>query len=251
MSQPWQQQPSQQPGYGQQPPQQAGYGQPQQQPAYGQPQQPGYGQQPPQQPGYGYPQQGAPQQPGYGQQPGMPPQTPYGTKQGGGPPQNMWLAIGLAVVGAIFTFFVYAMVLNAMTNDDGETTQISYILLIFGAIVGAGPAFLAKRNWPVYITSAVLALGAAYLATLYSGAMYLADGLEEAGPAAVPFIQEMFGIEVEHGDGALSILFGNIGALHDLWTEAADGMDYVFLLFAPAGAIALAQGVLKREAKQG
>jgi hypothetical protein len=265
MSQPWQQQPPQQPGYGQQPPQQPGYGQqPPQQPAYGQqpPQQPGYGQQPPQQqppqPGYGYPQQGAPQpgvppqQQGYGQQPG-PGGYPGQPAQGGGPKQNTGMAIGLAVVGAIFTFFVYALVLDAMTNDDGTTTQISYILLLFGAVVGAGPAFFAKRNWGVYIAGAVLALGAAFLATLYAMAMGAAEGLEEGGEMAVAFYS-MMGLDVAADDGALSILFGNLGTLSDLWANGyegeggADAMDFVFMLFAPGGALALAQGVLRREA---
>jgi hypothetical protein len=263
MSQPWQQQPPQQPGYGQQPPQQPGYGHqpPQQQPGYGQPpQQPAYGQpQQPPQPGYGYPQQGVPpQQPPYGQQPGMRPQQPgYGAqKPSGGPPQNIGMAIGLAVVGAIFTFFVYALVLDAMTNDEGETTQISFILLLFGAIVGAGPAFFAKRNWGVYVGGAVLALAAAFLASLYATSMMIAGFLDEGGAMAAAMFGQ-FGLEVEPGDGALTILFGNLGTLSDLWINGfegeggADAMDWIFLLFAPGGAIALAQGVLKREAKQG
>jgi hypothetical protein len=168
------------------------------------------------------------------------------------------MALGLAVVGAIFTFFVYALVLDAMTNDKGETTQISFILLLFGAIVGAGPAFFAKRNWGVYIGGAVLALAAAFLASLYATSMAIAGALDEGGAMAAAFFGQV-GLDVEPGDGALSILFGNLGTLSDLWINGvegvedsgADAMDFVFLLFAPGGAIALAQGVLKREAKQG
>jgi hypothetical protein len=82
--------PPQQPGSdpNQQPPQgQPGYGQ---QPGYGSPQQPGYGQSQPQQPGYGQ----QPQQPGYGQTPppgyGQTPPPGYGQQPQqpgfGGPP---------------------------------------------------------------------------------------------------------------------------------------------------------------------
>jgi hypothetical protein len=252
MSQPWQQQPPQQPGYGQQPPQQPGYGQqpqqPPQQPGYGQPQQPpqqqpGYGQpqQPPQQPaygqpqqppqpGYGYPQQGVPpQQPPYGQQPGMPPPPAYGKTEGGGIPQNIWLALGLAVVGAVLGGLLYALMVDATFDEmKGEFRQFSYAALAVGLAAGAGPAFFAKRNWGLYIAGAALALLGVVLGELYGTAMVISEHLT---------------------GGAVStneIFFDHFGDLWDAWTEASEAINYILLLLAPAGAIGICQAVLRK-----
>lgn len=272
MSQPWQQQPNS--GYGQQPPQQPGYGQPpQQQPGFGQPQQPpapqgGFGpptQQPAaqpadQQPGYGYPQQPPAQQPttqpigqqpGYGyphpgaQQPGLQGGPP--PSDGNGPPQNIWFALGAALVATIFCFFAYGLLFNAMTDmDSGETTQIGYVAILIGAAVGAGPAFLAKRNWGVYAGGAVLALAAVFLGTIYGMSSVLSSSLDEHGLLFAAFL-ESEGINAAPGDSGLSIMLGNFGGVLDVWTEAAEAMDYVFMALAPVGAIGICQGVLRRE----
>jgi hypothetical protein len=221
MSQPWQQQPDG--GYGQQPqqPQQpGGYGQPN---PYGQPQP-----QPPQQP-YGQP----PQQ-GYGYPPAQP--QPYGAPGGGFPPppppggqrNNVGLAVLCAVGAMLVAGLLYAFLYQAMFDEEnGEITQISYAALAVGAAVGAGPAFLAKGNWGVYILGAVLALAAAVLGELYGTAMIVADISGSDWNANKIFLEE----------------FGNIW---DGWQETNEAINYIFLLLAPVGAIAISQAVLRR-----
>ncbi|WP_176599799.1 MULTISPECIES: hypothetical protein [Streptomyces] len=256
------------PGFAQQPPpQQPAYGAPQQaaapgqapgQPPQGAPGQAGYGYpgqpQTAPQPGYGYPQQdqqGAPQ-PGYGYpQPGGAPGAPgdSGDDSAGGPPQNLLFALGAALVAAVICFFAYGALYNAMTDEStGEVTQIGWVAVLIGVVVGLGPAFMAKRNWVAYIVGAVLALGAVYLGTLYGGAIFMADelsGLSLSAPE-IAFLEQQTGLTVANGDGAFSIFIKNIGALTDVWTEGAEAMDYVFMALAPVGAIGVAQTVLRR-----
>ena len=253
MSQPWQQQPNG--GYGQQPPQQQpGYGQqPPQQPGYGQqppPPQPGYGQPPQQpQPGHGYPQQGTPAPP-----PGMPPQQGDGVPQPGaarpgmppgdsgqpggypgqppkgeGPPQNIWLALGASLIGAIVAGFAYAVLVDAMFDEaTSEFKQIGYAALVVGIVAGLGPAFLAKRNWGIYAAGAALALVGVVFGELYGTAMVISEHLT----GGMVSTNEIF--------------FENFGDLWDAWTETAEAINYILLLLAPAGAIGICKTVLRR-----
>ncbi|NJQ07509.1 hypothetical protein [Streptomyces lonarensis] len=266
MSQPWQQQPTGDGGPGPQqgqpaPAQPQGFGAPHtpppgfaappvpQQPAYGapagappqqapggygQPAPAGYGGQPGAQPGavggqqggYGYPAPG-----------GAPGQAPGGEEEkSSGPPQNLWFALGAALVATVICIFAYGALFNAMTDlEAGETRQIGYVSLLVGVIVGAGPAFLAKRNWVAYGAGVLLAGVAIYLGTIFGLAMVA---------------NELQTLMLGSGDGAMSLFFGDMGELIELWNEGAEPMDWVFMAFAPLGAVIVAQGVLKRE-KQG
>lgn len=220
MSQPWQPQP--QPGGGGQPPQ-PGYGYPQQQP----PQQPGYGYPPPQ-PGAGVPPQPYPQ-----------PQQPFGAPAGGGYPPpaspqvrprgNVWAALGLSLLAALLATYLYALLFSGMFDEEtGEFTQIGYVALAIGAAVGAGPAFLAKRNWAACLVAAVLALAATVFGEVYGTAMVIS----------------------EYGYGsALSandIFLDHFGDLFNDWWESSEPMNYLFLLFAPLGTVGLCRSVAKR-----
>ncbi|ONK11982.1 hypothetical protein [Streptomyces sp. MP131-18] len=231
MSQPWQQQPDGG-GYGQQPQQPGGYGQPQPNP-YGQPQPP----QPPAQP-YGQP----PQQ-GYGYPPPQPqPPQPYGAPQGapgggwpapppsGGPAnQNIALAVLSAVGAALVMAILYAFFYDAMFDESsGEVTKIGYVSLAIGAAVGAGPAFLARRNVAIQAVAAALALVAAVLGELYGTAMILSEYLTNGEWSAT------------------KIFFEEFNHLWDVWTESNDPINYFFLILAPVGVFAIGQAVARR-----
>lgn len=265
MSQPWQQQPTGDNGPGPQqgqpaPAQPQGFGAPHtpppgfaappapQQPAYGapaeaaqqapgghgQPAPGGYGQPAPG--GYGEPGPAGAQQGGYGYPApgGAPGPLPGGQEEkSSGPPQNLWFALGAALVAAVICVFAYGALFNAMTDlEAGETRQIGYVSLLVGVIVGAGPAFLAKRNWIAYGVGVVLAGVAIYFGTIFGLAM-----------VANEFQTLMLG----SGDGAMSLFFGDMGELMEMWNDGAEPMDWVFMAFAPLGAVIVAQGVLKRD----
>ncbi|WP_193317864.1 MULTISPECIES: hypothetical protein [Streptomyces] len=246
MSQPWQQQPEG--GYGgQQPPQQPGGYQPQ----YGQqPQQPPnpYGQQPPQ-PGYGYPQQPQPPQQGHGypqqQQPPHQP-GPYGGPGGGFPPPppssgatgNPAIAI-LAAVGAMLVVgFVYGLIYNGMFDEEKmEFSQVTWLSLLVGAGVAVGPAFLAKKNYVVWGVAAALALVAAVFGELWGTAMVLSEYVYGNEMAAE------FGLESK---GTLEVFFSDFGDVWDAWSDGMEAINYLMLLLAPVGALAVCSSVSKR-----
>ncbi|MDT0265249.1 hypothetical protein RM844_02975 [Streptomyces sp. DSM 44915] len=240
MSQPWQQQPEG--GYGgQQPPQQPGgyqpppnpYGQ-QPQPGYGYPQQPGQpqpGQGVPPQPGYGYPQQPQPpHQPGpYGGPGGFPPPPPTG------PTGNAGLAILVAVVAMIAVGFGYGLIYEALFDDEtGEFTQYTFLSILVGGAVAIGPAFLAKRNYVVWGVSAVLALFAALFGELWGTAMVMSEYI---------YGNPMFGMEAK---STFEVFFGEFGDLFDAWEEGMEPINYLMLLLAPVGAVAVNASISKR-----
>ncbi|MFR9722766.1 hypothetical protein ACL02R_05240 [Streptomyces sp. MS19] len=230
MSQPWQPAPDNG-GYGGPPPPPGGapqqpYGAPPPPPAspYGAPpqqQQQPYGA-PPQQPGYGYP----PQQPNpYGGGPGgyMPPGQPAPAGN------NVGLAILLAVLGTIVTAVIYGYLYKAGFDENtGELRQYNYAAIAVGAVVGLGPAFFAKRNWPVIITGAVLAVVAMILGGLWGVALMV----EEYYP----------GFE----DSAFTAFFQYFGDTWDVWKEDLAAVDVVLWILAPVGALGISQIVARR-----
>ncbi|RKN46853.1 hypothetical protein [Streptomyces hoynatensis] len=234
MSQPWQPPPDNGGGFGQ-PPQPYGQQPPPPQPApspYGQPQ-------PPQQQGYGYP----PPQPqqGYGYPPQQP--QPFGAPAPGGYPgpgapgpgaanNNVALAVAGMVVGVIVAALLYGLLYRAMYDDDsGEVTQISYASLAVGLLVGLAPAFFARKNWPLYITAAVLALLAAILGELFGTALIVSHQAEQYMGA---------------DKSGFWVLFNYPQDTWDLWSDGNEFINYVFLCFAPAGAIGICQAILRR-----
>ncbi|MEV1008068.1 hypothetical protein [Streptomyces sp. NPDC049881] len=229
MSQPWQPAPDNG-GYGGPPPPPGGapqqpYGAPPPPPAspYGAPpqQQPNPYGAPPQQPGYGYP----PQQPNpYGapggyMQPGQ--QAPAGN--------NVGLAILLAVLGTIVAGVLYGYIFKASFDETtGEVTQFNYLSVLVGVIVGLGPAFFAKRNWPVIITGALLAVAAMLLGNLWGMALIVED------------------FYPGFDDSAFTAFFQYFGDTWDVWTDGVEAVDIVLWILAPIGALGIAQTVARR-----
>ncbi|MDT0322963.1 hypothetical protein [Streptomyces millisiae] len=238
MSQPWQP-PQPGDGAGQQPPQQPGGA-----PQYGPPQPYGQPQQPPQQPGYGYPSQPPAQpQPGYGY-PQQPPQpNPYGAPQpygapggyppvpqpGGGPKQNVLLAVVLSVAGALVAALLYGLIFYALFDEDnGEFTQPFYVLVVVGVLAALGPAFFAKGNWGLYIVAAVLAVAAGIGGELFGTAMALSEYAFNGDP------------------GTFEILTSYPDDLWDVWDEGNEAVNYVLLALPAVGAIAFSAGLMRR-----
>ncbi|WP_431042728.1 hypothetical protein ACQUSR_12920 [Streptomyces sp. P1-3] len=221
-------------------------------------------QQPPQQPGgYGYPQQ--PQQPGYGQ---PQPQAPYG---GGFPPPpppapqqgNAGLAIVLGIVAAVVGGFLYAFLMSAVADTDGEQpeiTQFAYAGVALGALVGFVVAKFGGRNQGLWVLGAVLALVGVFFGELYGYAMVSSDWMSNIVDAAekqgVP--QEVieknlgsseapsaFKLFFEHFNTPLVDAPGANG-LFDGWKEDADAMTWIFMALSPVAAFGVAKKVGER-----
>jgi hypothetical protein len=270
MSQPWQPQPPG--GYGQQPPQPGppgGYGQPPQQGGYGQqPQQPGgYGQPPQQpQPGYGYPQQPPAAMPP--SQPGPPPQPqqPYGASGGGYPaptpppgpvggnklPMAILAGVGLMIV----LFLLYGYAIGAIADaggslESGEEVsypQYTYVGAIIGALIALPFARWTPRNWGMYAVGAVLAFLAIFLGELFATAVMQADIVSAAKDLGATSEQ----IENELGladKGAFGYFF-SFGDNFDAWKEGAEAINFIFLIVAPAVALAVAYRIGQNQPQQ-
>lgn len=166
-----------------------------------------------------------------------------------GPPQNALLALGIALVAAVALTFLYGMFQDWITNDEGELPRkAGWIGVVVGAAVGAGPAFLAKRNIAVQGAGVVLAFAAVFFATLFAGAILVADGLAEGAPAEA--FNVLLGTDVRQGDGAFAVLTGNAGALIEVWTDTAGFMDWFYLALGPLGALGIAGYARKPQEKQ-
>jgi hypothetical protein len=147
----------------------------------------------------------------------------------GGSQGNLPAAIGASVVAALVAAFVYGLIYRATLDETtGELTQISYVALGIGVLVGLGPAFLAKRNWTAYIIGAVLALFAAILGELYGTALIVEDFYP--------------GVD----DNAFTILFKYFGDTWDSWQDSNEAINYIFLALSPVAAIGICQAVLRR-----
>lgn len=135
---------------------------------------------------------------------------------------NAALGIIVAVVAAAVLGIAYAYVLKATFNEDkGEVTQIGYVAIIVGALIGAAAGKLAGRNIAVWVIGAVLALASVFLGELYGYALIM----NEYVPGA-PATTEIF--------------FEHFGDLFDGWKEDADALNYIFFLLAPAAAASVA-----------
>ncbi|MDB1087379.1 hypothetical protein PJ985_07355 [Streptomyces sp. ACA25] len=227
---PAQQAPPPQPGYGFPPaPAQGGFGPPPQQPPGGfgpPPSQGGPGPHPPgpmmPPPPYGAAPPGPygqPQSPG-----GFPPPAP-----GSGPPQNVFLAIGVALLCAVLAAFLYGVLLHALFDESKEEFRVvGYAGALVGVLVGLGPAFFAKRNWAVYILGAVLSLAAVWLGELYGMAMVYSDHYTA-------------GVLTTH-----EIFFQDFAELVDIWREISGPENYVWLFLAPAVALGFCRSVARK-----
>ncbi|MEU5608139.1 hypothetical protein ACI2L4_01325 [Streptomyces sparsogenes] len=204
-----------------------------------QPQQP----QPPQQPGgYGYP-QGQPQQPQFGgpQQPqfagGFPPPAPPV-----GRPGNPALAVLAAVVAAFVGGLLYAFLLSAFADTDGQepkVTQFAYAGVVVGALVGFVIAKLGGRNPALWVVGAVLAFAAVFFGELYGYAMIasdyvsnIADKYGNAGNIDLPTANDYF--------------FDHFSDLFDGWKEDSDALTYIFMALSPVAAVSTAYRLSNR-----
>jgi hypothetical protein len=204
MSQPWQQQPPQQP-----------------QPGYGYPQTPGFG--PPPGPGFG-----APAQPGFGapQPGGFPPPVPvppHGGNPGGG--------IGLAALAAVVLVFVYGFLTGAVVDFES--------LMREAAESGDWDVDVPQLTWLAPALGALVGLPAARLARGVPAAWWVAGGLA----LVAMLLGETFATAVlasEATDGSMSafeLFFEHFGDMWDGWTEDAEPTVWALVALAPASAV--------------
>lgn len=205
MSQPWQQQPQPQPGYGypQQPAAPGGYG-------YPQAQQPGP---------YGYPQPA-----GAGPVPPPPPPV-QGSKAG--------VAVLVSAVAALVLFVLYgflsgmvvdieSQVEDALASGDPdakvEIYQLTWLAAAIGAVIGLPVAKLAPGQVPLYWVAGLFALGAMLLGETFATAAISADGGGD--------------------ESAFELFFDHFSDLWEGWTENAHGAIWVLVALAPVSAVA-------------
>ncbi|WP_329197573.1 MULTISPECIES: hypothetical protein [unclassified Streptomyces] len=116
---------------------------------------------------------------------------------------NVGLGILAAVVAALVAAGVYGAIMNAIER------QIGYAAVGVGLLVGLAAGKLGGRNPVLPVVGAVLSIGAVYLGQLFFLALALADYTHI---------------------GVVDVLSDpGIGGLNDIWKEAAEPMDYLFL----------------------
>lgn len=178
-----------------------------------------------QQPGapVGNPQPGAPTgNPFAGQQPGAPTGNPF-AGQGGvpyapAPPQpparnNVGLGIAAGFAAAIVGALVYGGLMRAFADEDGSYTQIGWVALGVGALVGFALGKIGGRNPILPVIGVPLALAGVFLGQIF-GFSLIISWWSEAGPDPVT---------------AMDLLTTRLSDLVEVWKEEADFMTVVFL----------------------
>ncbi|MEU6082172.1 hypothetical protein [Streptomyces sp. NPDC047108] len=165
--------------------------------------------------------QSQPQQPGNPfaqQQPGAYPPPPAPVRRG-----NVGLAVVLGIVAALVAAGIYAGVLYATFDEDkGEVTQIGYLAVGVGALIGFALGKFGGNNVALQILGAVLGVVAVVLGELYGYALIMAEYFPGA-PAAT------------------EIFFDNFSRLFDGWKEDLDAISYLFFALAAAAGFSVAK----------
>ncbi|MFD3549086.1 hypothetical protein ACFWUW_26345 [Streptomyces sp. NPDC058655] len=116
---------------------------------------------------------------------------------------NIGLGIAAAVVTALVAAGAYGGIMNAIDR------QVGYAAVAVGLLVGLVAGKVGGRNPVLPVVAAVLSIGAVYLGQLFFIALALSD-FAHVGLADIL------------GDPG-------IGGLNDIWKEASEPMDYLFL----------------------
>lgn len=103
-----------------------------------------YGQQPyaPPAPGpYGAPAPGAPGAPGAFNPAGYPPPAPVAAQR-----DNLGMGVLVGVAAMIVAIFAYAGIMRAMAKDDGHYSEVGYVAIGVGLLIGAAMGKIGGRN---------------------------------------------------------------------------------------------------------
>jgi hypothetical protein len=185
---------------------------------------------PPQQPGGQNPfgQQGQPQQqyaPPQGQSPYGAPQAPGGFNGGYPPPaptaparDNVALGIIVGFVAMLVGVFVYAGIMRAMAKDDGSYSEVSYVAIGVGLLVGAAVGKLGGRNPVLPFVSLLLAVTGVFFGEIV-GLSMIASHYADLSGQDISFV---------------TILTDHFSVLFDQWKEDFDFMSFAFLAAAAA-----------------
>ncbi|MFD9504501.1 hypothetical protein [Streptomyces sp. NPDC060035] len=165
-----------------------------------------------------------------GQQPGAPTGNPFGVPYAPAPPQaparnNVGLGIAAGFAAAVVGALVYGGVMRALADEDGSYTQVGWVALGVGALVGFALGKVGGRNPVLPVLGVPLALVGVFLGQLFGLALII-SWWSEAGPDPVT---------------ATELLTSRLSDLVQVWKEEADFMTVAFLGIAGFEGFALAK----------
>ncbi|MEV6005457.1 hypothetical protein AB0M29_01465 [Streptomyces sp. NPDC051976] len=182
-----------------------------------------------------------PQQSGqnpYGQQPPQYGQQPYGAPQpqfgaGGYPPpapvaparDNVGLGLAVGFVAAIIAAFAYAGIMRAMAKDDGHYTEVGYVAIGVGLLVGFALGKVGGRNPLLPVAGIVLSLLAVFFGEIL-GLSMIASHYASLGGADISW----FKVFTDH-----------FGDMFKQWKHDFDVKSFFFLAIAGAEGFAVAR----------
>ena len=187
------------------------------------PQQPGgqnpYAPQPPQAPQpyapspyAGAPQGGAPGAPGGFNAAAYAPPAPIGAA----PQKNPGIAIAAGVVAMLAVAFAYAGIMRAMAKDDGHYSEIGYIALAVGALVGVVLGKVGGRNPVLPFVGVVLALVGVFLGEMIGLSMIASH------------YASLSGVDISW----FKVLTDHTGDIFRQWKHDFDVKSFIFLAIA-------------------
>ncbi len=127
---------------------------------------------------------------------------------------NAALAILVGVVATIVAAAAYGGLMRAFADDDGSYTEIGYVAVGVGALVGFAVGKLGGRNPILPIVSAVLAVVGVFVGQIFGMALVGSYVLEA-----------QMGIDMSW----LDLLTDDQSDIFGGWKEEADAMTYIFL----------------------
>ncbi|WEV25927.1 hypothetical protein OYE22_12515 [Streptomyces sp. 71268] len=157
------------------------------------------------------------------------------------PQGNAGLALLAGVAAALVGGVLYAFLLSALADTDGqqpEITQFAYAGVALGALVGFVVAKLGGRNQGLWIVGAVFALIAVFLGEMYGYALVASDFLSN--------VAERMGGDSSQAPSANDLFFDHFGDLYDGWKEDADAVTYIFMALSPIAAYGAAHKLSNR-----
>ncbi|NGO75829.1 hypothetical protein G6045_09115 [Streptomyces sp. YC504] len=129
---------------------------------------------------------------------------------------NVGVAIVVAVVAAVAAAAAYGGLMRAFADDEGGYTEIGYVAVGVGALIGFAAGKLGGRNPLLPIVSAVLALAAVYVGQIFGMSLIASHVVEQAGMTAswTDFLGSDNILKTSAFEG---------------WKEDADAMTYLFI----------------------
>ncbi|MDG4862522.1 hypothetical protein P8605_30740 [Streptomyces sp. T-3] len=126
---------------------------------------------------------------------------------------NIALGIVVGVVAMIVGALAYGGIMRAMGKEDGSYTEIGYVAVGVGALVGFAMGKVGGRNPLLPIISVPLALAGVYLGQLFGFALLMS--FWSKGTLSVGTVL------TEHSD-----------LLFEGWKQEADAMTWLFIAIA-------------------